>query len=149
LTYAFLMTYKYLMKPKKERFKPTEQREESLDDQTVWEDILGLGAAKYTVRPLNIRLPERQLLSLRALASSTTVSLQVRKILDRSLHHNDAIGGAEVRRLQYRDASLALKRTTLYIEPRDLKLLRLRARGQHKSVSFVIRRVLDMYLFGE
>jgi len=138
-----------MMKPKKERFKSTEQREEDLQDQFEWENILGLGDAKYTVKRFDLFLPERQLLSLRALASLTTISAQVRKILDGSLHHNDAIGGNEVRRLRYRDASLALKRTTLYIEPRDLKLLRLKARGQHKSVSFVIRRILNMYLFGE
>src|SRR6266478_6551179 len=145
------MTYVFVMKSKersKERFKPTEQREPILWDQIHWEDILGLGDAKYTVQRFDLLLPERQLLTLRALASLTTISVQVRKILDSSLHQDDAIGGAEVRRLQYRTASRALKRTTLYIEPRDLKLLRLKARGQHKSVSFVIRRILDMYLFG-
>jgi hypothetical protein len=41
-----------------------------------------------------------------------------------------------------------LKPTTVRIEPLDIELLRLKA-SQHKTVSFVIRRVLDMYLFGE
>src|SRR4029077_928793 len=64
------------------------------------------------VHPLNIRLPERQVLTLRYMAelNRTTMSEQVRPILDAVLRMNDNAGGTVHRK--FKNAGSQLQRTT-------------------------------------
>jgi hypothetical protein len=96
------------------------------------------------LRRLDVRLPERQLKTLRYMAKieETTLSEQVRPILDAVLRLDDAAGVEVHKRFL---TPLTLRRTTLYLTTREVKALKARA----GTTSAALRRILDSYLFGE